>query len=122
MTISEEMRNVGWFLLDKLNLAQFSIDAMFWSDFDEGDFRLYLATPLVDSSGTLFTYELLGKIFAENHLDSEWGFAIYEVTLIGLKHPKLAEIRQRYGSVPPDRKWVRRVSLSSGGAYVYFLK
>jgi hypothetical protein len=122
VTISEEMRGVGWFLAEKLGEAQFPFEAMFWSDFYEEDFRLYLASSLVDQQGLRITYDALSKVFEANHLDSEWGFPVYNVTLIGMSDPKLFSVRQRYGSVPLDRRWVRRVSLRAGEAYVYCLK
>lgn len=122
VTISEEMRNVGWFILDKLEKNSFPVDAMFWSDFYEEDFRLFLVTSLVDSQGIGKTYDLLSDMFKDSHLDSEFGFSVYDINLIGLAHPKIDQVRRRYGVVPSDRRWVRRVSLSAGGAYVYCLK
>ncbi len=122
VTISDEMRTVGWFLWEKLKEAQFPVEALFWSDFEEGDFRLFLASSEIDNHGIRSAYEKLSQIFEENHIDSEWGFSISDVTLTGIDNSKLLEIRRVYKSVPENRNFVRRVSLHAGEAYVYFLK
>jgi hypothetical protein len=121
VTISEEMRTVGWFLLEKLKEANFPAESLFWSDFDEGDFRLFLVSSEVDDNGVRVAYEKLNKIFEKNSIDSEWGFSMSNVMIIGSQNQKFIEIRRNYKNISEDRKFVRRISLHSGEAYVYFL-
>jgi hypothetical protein len=112
---------VGWFLLEKLKESEFPVESLFWSDFDEGDFRLFLVSSEVDNYGVRLAYEKLNKIFEQHNIDSEWGFPVSNVMLIGLGNQKIIEIRRIYKNMSEDRRLVRRVSLHSGEAYIYFL-
>lgn len=128
INLSREVRDFGWKLLEKIQQEKdFPITGLFWGEFTEGSWRLFLATPLAATIGTIAVY---GRL--EEMLKSILPEYCEEVDLadIVVTNPKQMRVRQaiawakgRYGSaeVPADRNVVRRAYLESYEFYIYTL-
>ena len=124
--LPKEAREAGWELLPRLDEAGLQIQAAFW-EFDEEirRWRLVLSTPRVPNDGArtviLEIYKVLDALNAEARSRGEDGFILESSDLL-VQSPetlKVKEAKRRYGSVPSERRAVRRIDLGWNDSYVY---
>lgn len=100
----------GKAVLDALDKAHLDIRLAFWRYFDEpSEWRLVLATPLVDRHGPLEVYRTIVQRLSK--LPADKRIAIQFVTAVGLKNPLSLAVPP-----PAGKKWEPR---STGDTYVY---
>ena len=122
MVISKEMRDAGWSLHQALHDANFPFTAMFWAEFDEEDWRIFLATPLPNPQNPENPYQRLIPILDSLSVNGERVLEGDDLYLIRPEARIVSELRRRYGTETGDRRGVRRISLSPSEAYVYEIK
>ena len=131
VTIEKNLRDSGWELLRRIQKANIPLAGLFWAEFSEGDWRLYVVSPLVDTEGTGRVYELIRPLFpieTENGKDGE----VVTLDDLNITTPRNRTVlgardwaRARYGtadgSVADDERIIRRISLTPSDAYIYYL-
>ena len=130
LVVTKEMREQGWDLLDKAKKQGQVVLGLFWGQFDEGDWRLFLVIPAEQSA--LPTYTWL-RVALPSDLEAEQSETfLLSPTAIAVVSPNYGIVksahewaRSRYetldGSVADDPRLVRRVSLEASSFYIYCL-
>jgi hypothetical protein len=86
-----ELIEEGLTLIKKLEEERFPIKAAFWFQIDETEWRLIIASPVVDREGPRGAYEKLLKVFekvAVRHL------SFFNVTMLSPRDERYKEIRR----------------------------
>lgn len=122
LTLPTEAREAGWRLWDALRvLPDLPIVAFFWAEFDESDWRLFLATPLVATVGQRSVYGVLQTVLGQIPEDELHGLSLFDIVVANPEERMVRAMQRRYGHTEGDRRTVRRLSLSSEDAYVYYV-
>jgi hypothetical protein len=122
VNLPSEAREAGWHLWDALqNEPDLQIAALFWAEFDEADWRIYVVTPLVNERGSGPIYGALREIIARIPEDETHGLDVSDIVVADPEERFVREIRRRYGPTVGDRRTVRRLALSAEEAYVYYI-
>jgi hypothetical protein len=112
------------------NRESFRVKAVFWLYYPESqEWRLVIATPLVDEEGPLATYAQLRKVLDRSALHST-GLSLQNVAVMSPGDPMVKAIRAlasktRYSPGPPDPVRLARGTVSGTyveDAYVYALR
>ena len=115
-------REQGWALLDMLKKEHYPISAAFWKYVsDVNEWRLFLASPLVDQVGLIAAYKKLHPVLYRVSEGSADELSASNITLISPRAEQVAMLKKRYGEVKPSKSHIRRVSLGPEEAYVYSL-
>ena len=94
---------------------------MFWAEFDENDWRIFLATPLPDRERPEDPYRQVSDVlYASPEVKAMLDLS--DIVIVRPEARVVYEMERRYGHVVGDRRVVRRLSLSSSEAYVYELR
>lgn len=117
--------DVGRRIVDLLKTAQFGVQAALWLYFSEADqWRLVIATPLVQRRGPMQAYGELQKILLKNDIALD----LSRISLVSPKDPFVQGLRRvfRNRSVHGERGGMRfKKGLSDyvfvDDAYVYYL-
>ena len=116
-------RSAGWKLLEALKARDFPMTAAFWHYLPDAEiWRLVIATTLVDQTGFIAAYTNLQTLLNDLPEEVSEEFSVANITLISPTAEQLVRLRKRYGNVPWSQSYIRRVSLSSEEAYIYFLE
>ena len=108
----KDEREAGWDLLDELRRAEFPMDGAFWEYLPDADaWRLFIVTPIVDARGPIAGYTLLQTHLEQMRAGMD-GFSVANISLIGPRSERVAQLRKRYGTVDYHRERVRRIDLS----------
>ena len=100
--------------------SHFPVQAAFWLNRPEVmEWRLYLATPLVDQHGPFTTYADLQNVLRNN----PWSISLQEISVVSPKD-KLVKVVKNAAPIPPGAKGIRfgRTRLNDTyieDAYVY---
>ncbi len=114
--------SAAWKLLEALRGKDFPMTAAFWHYLPDAEvWRLVIATVLVDSVGSIAAYTKLQSLLNDLPEDISEEFSVANITLLSSASEQLTKLRKRYGNVPFDKSYIRRVSLSPEEAYIYFL-
>jgi hypothetical protein len=119
--LSREAREAGWAILDWLQSEEIPLTALFWKVDDNGYWTLYLVTPLMENVGSSDLRTRLNVFITT--LPEEQREAVD--SFIGVISPHrmvVAEVRRRYGTVPPDRAFPRPRAVDPDDVYVYVLR
>lgn len=119
-SLVERDLNEGKKLLEALNKAKpggspFRVKAAFWLYSPESmEWRLVVATPLVDEKGRLATYVHLGKV-----LDSiqPIGLSTHNISVMSPRDPLVKALRAAL-RIAPDSEDIRLSGAVVGGTYV----
>ena len=96
--VKEQLLSEAIGAADKLTMAlrrrsDFELVASFWLyTSDENRWRLFIATPLFDSQGPLFVYNLIQNILAENW-DMSLAFRLHSISVQSPNHPVVKALR-----------------------------
>lgn len=120
--LPREVREAGWNLREALHKAQFPFTAMFWAEFLEDNWRIFLATPLPDEQRPEDPYRWLRTILYTLSEDDREALALSDIVIVRPEARIVSEVRRRYGVVQGDRRTTRRFLLSPNEAYVYELR
>ncbi len=96
--VKEQLLSEAIGAADKLTMAlrrrsDFELVASFWLyTSDENRWRLFIATPLFDSQGPLFVYNLIQNILAENW-DMSLIFRLHSISAQSPNHPVVKALR-----------------------------
>ncbi len=116
-------RDAAWQLLDALRSKQFPMKAAFWQYLPDAEtWRLVIATALVDEVGSISAYTKLQILLNELPDDISEEFSVANITLLSPAAELVNKLKKRYGSVLPDKRIIRRISLSPDEAYIHFLQ
>jgi|GEM_PF-5025220 len=88
----------GWELIKALDAAGFPIKAAFWSPVDGAeDWRLFIASPLVDQQGSLKAYQFIQAVLAKLPANGRpvAKLALSDISVIGLKSNLFREVKAR---------------------------
>jgi hypothetical protein len=129
LTLPTEYREAGWALADLLlTKHEMHIVGLFWAEYDEADWRLFLVSPRAyEANSQEFENELevliSGLQIAHSDLNRrENAHPLWDHLLVANPtNPAVRRVYQAYGEVPMDSKMVRRFVLGPGDAYIYFL-
>jgi len=131
VTIEKTLRDSGWELLRRIQAVGMPLSGMFWAEFDENDWRLFIVTPLIDEEGAGAVFKALRPLFPLTVVSGKDGEIVTmdDLNPISPDDPTTRGARdwarRRYGtedgSVADDEDIVRRVSLTPNDAYIYYL-
>ena len=92
-------------LINELKKLQshFQVQAAFWLNRPEAmEWRLYLATPLVDQRGPLSAYTDLQNVLRTN----PWSISMQEISVVSPKD-KLVKVVKKSAAIPPGAPGIR---------------
>jgi len=95
--ITERAFVQGWDLLVALEAEGFPVKAAFWSRVGEGEeWRLFIASPIVDEQGPLKAYQMIQSVFP--NIKSSNGLTVFklawdDISVIGLKSELFKQVK-----------------------------
>lgn len=110
-------------LLDALKKEQFPMTAAFWKYLPDAEtWRLVIATEKVDDPGPIGAYTNLQTLLNKMPEDISEEFSVANITLLSPQAEQLKQLKKQYKPVPWKKSFIRRISLSSDEAYIYFME
>ncbi|MBC7807946.1 MAG: hypothetical protein H7145_17595 [Akkermansiaceae bacterium] len=130
LVVTKAMRESGFQLLQTARQAGIPVLGLFWAQFDDRDWRLFLVVPTEKS--TVDMYFWLHAVLADDMEAEQSDEFILSPASIAVVNPNQSDVRNvrkwaklRYstedGSVSDDANVVRRVHLTPTDAYIYYL-
>lgn len=130
LVVTKAMRDAGFQLLQTARQQGVAVLGLFWAQFDDRDWRLFLVVP--EGQSTPNTYLWLHTVLADDAEAEQSEEFVLSPASIAVINPNQSDVRNvrkwaklRYntddGSVADDPRIVRRVSLSPNDAYIYYL-
>lgn len=112
----------GWELVNALRNAKFPMTAAFWQRLPDSEtWRLFIVTPLVVSKGPFDAYGQLQEQLEQLPDEVTDGFSLANISLVRENSEMVRDLKKRYGTIPWNGAHIRRLSLSTEEAYIYFL-
>ncbi len=123
VALPSEARAAGWNLWDAIHSSpDLQVTALFWAQFDEDDWRIYLASPRVAAEGQRVIYRQLQQIMDKLPEEDLHGLELSDIVVTTPDDRVVREMGPPYGAGEGDRRTIRRLSLSAEEAYVYHLE
>jgi len=118
-----EERELGWDLLESLEEAQYPLQAAFWQYLPESEeWRLFLATSVVEKEGKLQAYRLLQEQMRQMSQDIQETLSpASNITVLRPSDERVKRLIKKYGKVARDRSQFRPTYFGITEDYVYFL-
>ncbi|RIK76307.1 MAG: hypothetical protein DCC68_19615 [Planctomycetota bacterium] len=96
-TLVEEQIDAGKRFVAHLEKSGFPVDVALWAlASEDGQWSLYIASPVVDANGTSAAY---ARVFPELSRSQESWITPFDIKLIGSQHPIAAEAAKYRSSV-----------------------
>lgn len=130
LVVTKAMRDSGFQLLQMARQQGISVLGLFWAQFDDRDWRLFLVVPAEES--VINVYLWLHSALADDLEAEQSDEFVLSPASIAVVDPLQSDVRNvrkwakmRYGtedgSVADDTGVVRRVHLGPNDAYIYYL-
>ena len=120
--VSRDVREAGWAFLNAIQSEGIECRGLYWAEFEENDWRFFVISDLASVIGMRAYREKLQP--AVDTLSQEQQNVLYSYGLVPISDRdfRVQDVQRHYGSVPTDQRFMRRLALTSGEAYVFFLR
>lgn len=128
VTIPQQSIDSGWRLLRHLQKSGLPLDGLFWAEFSDGDWRLFVVSSDTSRKVLETVFDYLPDPQDKEAVIRE-ALSFMDISVIrpesDIARGARDWARRRYrtpdGSVADDERIVRRVSLTPSDAYIYYL-
>ncbi len=116
-------REAAWQLLEALKQENFPMTAAYWQYLPDYErWRLYIATPLVETSGSIAAYSRLQELINSFPEETADGFSVSNISLLKPDARQIRTLQQEFGTLEFTKSRTRRINLTPNETYIYFLQ